>query len=122
MAYNKAIFDKQGIKYPTKDWTITDMIALPVASPPPRASSPRSGGAGSRTSTPPSGCTAGRSTTAPSSKSVLDQPQAVEAFQFYLDQGFGSMKIAPTSNTSHRAGLNPTFGNGQWPSSTWPRR
>jgi multiple sugar transport system substrate-binding protein len=113
MAYNKAIFDKQGIKYPTKDWTITDMIALARRFTTPQGVESQVWGGWITHLYTAIWMYGGQVYDRAFSKSVLDQPQAVEAFQFYLDQGFGSMKIAPTSNTSHRAGLNPTFGNGQ---------
>jgi multiple sugar transport system substrate-binding protein len=113
IAYNKGLFDKSGVKYPTKDWTMQDFVATArrlVSSP--NAETPVWGGWITHLYTAiwmHGGQVYDRGFT----KSVLDQPQALSAFQFYYDQGFGSMKIAPTSNTSHRANLNPSFGDGQ---------
>ena len=53
-------------------------------------------------------------------KSLMDQPNAVSGLQHYYDQGFGALKYAPTSSTSHRSPLNPTFGDGKLGMSSMP--
>jgi len=113
MAYNKGLFDKQGIRYPTKDWTIQDFISMARRFVSPPGVEPQVWGGWITHLYTAIWMYGGQVYDKDFTKSLIDQPKAIEGLQFYYDQGFGALKIAPTVSTSHRAPLNPTFGNGQ---------
>ncbi|HET7771282.1 MAG TPA: extracellular solute-binding protein, partial [Chloroflexota bacterium] len=122
IAYNKALLDKNGVKAPTKDWTIADFVnnakrMTSTAGPDPQTHAWGGWITHLYTAIWMHG---GQVYDKGFTKSVMDQPNAVAALQFYYDQGFGAQKYAPTSNTSHRAGLNPMFGDGRLAMASFP--
>jgi multiple sugar transport system substrate-binding protein len=122
IAYNKAMLDKNGLKPPTKEWTIADFVANAKRMASPQGSDPQTQvwGAWITHLYTAIWMHGGQVYDKGFTKSVMDQPNAVNGLQFYYDQGFGAQKFAPTSNLSHRAGLNPTFGDGRLGMSSMP--
>ncbi|HEX2036468.1 MAG TPA: extracellular solute-binding protein [Chloroflexota bacterium] len=108
IAYNKAMLDKAGIKYPTAQWTLSDYLdqAKRLTSAP--GVEPQTWGAWIWNMWIAIWMHGGQIFDKDFTRAMIDQPAAVNGLQFYYDQNLGNLKIAPTSGTYHQL-----FGNGQ---------
>jgi multiple sugar transport system substrate-binding protein len=108
MTYNKAMLDKAGVKPPTADWTVSDYLdsARRLTSAP--GATPQTYGGWIWNLWIALWMHGGQIYDKDFTKALIDQPAAVNGLQFYYDQNFGALKIAPTEGTYHQL-----LGNGQ---------
>ncbi|MBI3972555.1 MAG: extracellular solute-binding protein [Chloroflexi bacterium] len=108
MAYNEGMFDKAGLKYPTKEWTTSDYITLAKRMTSQPGVEPQTWGGWIWNLWISIWMHGGEIYDRTFTKSLMDQPPAVAGLQYYYDQNFGNLKIAPEKGTYHQL-----FGNGQ---------
>jgi len=108
MVYNKGMFDKAGAQYPTADWTMSDYVstAKRMTSGPNVTSA--TWGAWVWNLWIGIWMNGGQIYDKDFTKSLIDQPRGVDGVQFYYDQSFGKLQIAPQKGT-----YTELFGNSQ---------
>jgi multiple sugar transport system substrate-binding protein len=108
ITYNKGMLDKAGIKYPTREWTLDDYTTLGRRLTSAPGVEPQTWGAWIWNLWITIWMHGGEFYDKNYTRSLMDQAPAIRGLQFYYDQNFGSLKIAPQTGTYHQL-----FGNSQ---------
>jgi multiple sugar transport system substrate-binding protein len=108
VAYNKGMLDKAGVKYPTAEWTLPEYTATARRLTSAPGVEPQTWGAWIWNLWIALWMWGGQIYDKDYTRALIDQPAAISGLQFYYDQSFGNLKIAPAQGTYHQL-----FGNGQ---------
>jgi multiple sugar transport system substrate-binding protein len=108
IVYNRGMFDKAGVRYPTKDWTIADYVDVAKRLTSAPGEEPQAWGGWINNLQIAIWMHGGEIFDKGFTRSLIDQPPAVSGLQFFYDQNLGSLKIAPQTGNATQL-----FGNGQ---------
>jgi multiple sugar transport system substrate-binding protein len=102
MVYNKGMLQKAGVPFPTEAWTYDDYVALAKRLTSSPDAKPQAWGEWMWNLWVNTWMFGGQFYDKDFTKSLLDQPPAIAALQFYYDQSYGKFKFAPQSGTYYK--------------------